>query len=210
MYYIDIDLNNDGINDYRGVYLEKYRPSYTSYSAIESNSYIDDNGFNLNTTYWFKYEKIEWIILEENNNEMYLLSNIILDSQDYRHNENNNYELSTIRNWLNSDFYNKAFNQNEKEIITNEVSLLSYDEINNYYKEEKPRRAVGSDYAKIQGLYVSPMSYANYISSTPSTFTNSDVYYIDYDGAIHGEGIVIKGAINSTEKGIRPVIKIKK
>ena len=128
MYYQDIDYDNNGIYDYRGVYFTSYRPHYYSYSS--SNSYQDDNGYTRNTVYWFTYDPIEWNILTESSGKALIIANLILDSQDYYPNSSsssfshnggegyaNNYELSNIRKFLNDNFYNTAFNDLQKELI---------------------------------------------------------------------------------------------
>ena len=149
MYYIDIDSNNDGAFDYRGIYFDKYRPYKFSLDSEINKTYQDDNGYLVNTVYWFKYEKIKWKILKKNKKSAMIISDLILDSQDYypsdrwdlfEHNGKvgyvNNYELSNIRKWLNDNFYNTAFNTLEKEIIkTTKVdnSLESTTRISNDY-----------------------------------------------------------------------------
>ena len=138
MYYIDIEL--DG-NKYRGVYFTQYRPECTTESSICENSFQDHNGYNTNTTYWFKYEPIKWNILKTENNKSLIICDLILDSQDYYYSKSsrsnatdyqgnsttdivnaNNYMYSHIRSWLNKTFYETAFGTLEKEIIeTTEV-----------------------------------------------------------------------------------------
>lgn len=129
MYYIDVDYDNNGIFDYRGVYFTQYRPNnYLSEST--NNSYQYENGYLTNKKYWFSYDEIEWIVLSEENGQALILANLVLDSQDYYPSNNaeefehnggegfaNNYELSNIRKWLNDNFYNTAFNDLEKALI---------------------------------------------------------------------------------------------
>lgn len=131
MYYIDLDIDKDGRNDYRGVYFSKYRPFYTSYKASESNSYQDNNGYSTSTVYWFEYERIKWSILEEKDGKAMLIADLLLDSQNFEPSTSNstythsngesgyasNYELSYIRRWLNDNFYNTAFLSYENAII---------------------------------------------------------------------------------------------
>ena len=130
MFYQDIDYDKDGIYDYRGVCFTQYRPFHYHCSPIKDGSYQDDNGYLTNTIYWFSYDPIEWDILKEENDKSLIISNLILDSQEYYssysietfdHNGGygyaNNYELSKIRKFLNDNFYNTAFNELQKEII---------------------------------------------------------------------------------------------
>lgn len=84
-------------------------------------------------TYFFKVEPIKWRVLEEASGTYTLLSEYIIDNQVfYTSLEDrtisgetiyaNNYEHSTIREWLNNGFYNQAFSALEKdEILTSFV-----------------------------------------------------------------------------------------
>lgn len=150
MYYKDVDIDNDGTLDYRGVYFTQYRPSYFEKASSEANSHQKDMGYSSNTVYWFSYDPVEWDILTESSGKAFLVANLILDSQDYylssstesfTHNGGtgyaNNYELSNIRKWLNDNFYNATFNNLEKAIIEttkvdNSVASTGYEE--NPYK----------------------------------------------------------------------------
>ena len=142
MYYIDIDQDNDGLNDYRGVYFTTYRHSTTLGSNSGTSShYQSSNGYSTNTVYWFKYESIKWNILTTSNDKALVLSDLILDSQDYYYDYKdrsgdtdyqgnttsstvyaNNYMYSHIRSWLNTTFYETAFSKDEQnKILTTNV-----------------------------------------------------------------------------------------
>ena len=162
MKYTDVVYKKE---KYRGVYFTQYRSRYTDKDSSTSNQ--DDNGYFINTIYWFKYEPLTWRILDPSVG--ILLCTNIIDSQpfqNYWYYLNNNYwtdntmkhyansfSHSYIRNWLNNQFYNAAFNEKEKnEIIedfitsfcsstagtydvsqyinfsTDKIWLLSYDE----------------------------------------------------------------------------------
>lgn len=134
MYYIDIDVDSNGEYDYRGVYFTSYRPYFTTTSS--SNNSQSTNGYSTRTVYWFKYQPIKWNILTTSNNKAMIISELILDSQDYNYTASsrnsandyqgnstssttyaNNYMYSHIRSWLNTTFYDTAFTSLEKEII---------------------------------------------------------------------------------------------
>ena len=130
MYYRDVDTNGDGAYDYRGVYISSYRAKYVGGSQNQNDSFQYANGYSTGTIYWFKYEPIEWTILEIDGDKALIFANLILDSNEfyqkqssgeYSHNGGtgygNNYELSNIRQFLINDFYNMAFNTLEKQII---------------------------------------------------------------------------------------------
>ncbi len=133
MFYKDIDVDNDGKYDFRGVKFSQFRPYLIGQPAIESMSYVDENGYEKDKTYWFRYSSIKWNILEESGMEMLIASELLLDSQEiyhntqsgkYDHNDgngySNNYDLSNIIKWLNDSFYNLAFTEVEKEYIKKE------------------------------------------------------------------------------------------
>lgn len=130
MYYKDIDIDNNGTLDYRGVYFAQYRPNRYYSNPVKANSYQDDLGYSTNEIYWFKYELIEWDILDESDGKALIIANLILDTrefyisestEEFEHNGGvgyaNNYELSYIRKFLNEDFYNNVFDDLQKELI---------------------------------------------------------------------------------------------
>lgn len=130
MFYKDIDIDNDGKYDFRGVKFSQFRPYLINQPAIESMSYVDENGYEKDKTYWFRYSSIKWNVLEESDGNIKIASELLLDSQEIYHENNNgkfdhndgngysnNYDLSNIRKWLNDNFYNLAFTEVEKENI---------------------------------------------------------------------------------------------
>lgn len=141
-WYIDVDLNNDGVNDYRGVYFTTYRPkTSTSAETTTSNQYI--NGYRTSTVYWFKYEPIAWRVLENANGNHLVMANKVLDAHYYnaveggvtRRDYNGNqatcaqpvYQYSDLRTFLNLDFYKAAFNTTENsKISTTTVDNSAY------------------------------------------------------------------------------------
>ncbi len=119
--YKDVSYNGQ---KYRGVYLASYRPYTTENSGFADESWQDENGYQINNVYWFKFEPIKWRILSESNGDAFLCSEKILDSQDFHYTKTpteghypNNYEQSHIRAWLNDIFYNTAFSAEEKNAI---------------------------------------------------------------------------------------------
>lgn len=119
MFYIDIDINDDDVYEYRGVYFNDYRHIYADKRDSEDEGLQSLNGYYINNLYFFKYELVEWKILKEENSKVLLLSDLVLDSQQFDYDGEciNNYQKSTIRKWLNDSFYNTCFNNNEKNLI---------------------------------------------------------------------------------------------
>lgn len=136
MKYADLELNGE---KYRAVRFSQYRPTVTSDVSSEATSVQDNNGYELNTTYFFKYEPLTWTVLDPE--EGYVMSNIAIDAQAY---ENfsyydpdsfdsasgpmvyngkdckylaNDWSKCSLREWLNRDFFNTAFTAEEKAQI---------------------------------------------------------------------------------------------
>lgn len=143
MWYIDVNYQN---NRYRGVYFTYYRPKYTSNRKDAAIGWQDDNGYHKNTVYWFKYDPIEWRILDQQDGNVLLMSNIILDSQPFYHSRSsrndsekiyaNNYKESDVRTWLNETFLDISFASTAQAIIqTTDIrnDLASTEDESNAY-----------------------------------------------------------------------------
>ena len=193
MKYADV---THGGSKYRAVKFTSYRPYWIC--GTSSPTYQDSNGYYTNTVYWFKYEPLRWRVLDPSSG--LVMCEDIIDSQAYSntiyHKSGsgyynnpactvyaNDYATSSVRTWLNDDFYNTAFTSAEQSVIktteldnsawpgypeynsasTNDKLFLpSYSESTNAAygfssdrtNYDPARRAQGSDYAKCQGLYV--------------------------------------------------------
>ncbi len=63
-------------------------------------------------------EDIEWLVLEEEDSKILVISRYALDVQPYNSgNENVTWENCSLRAWLNDDFYNNAFSSEEQNRI---------------------------------------------------------------------------------------------
>ena len=104
-------------------------------SDYDSNTSVDQlESFTFGTypnTKDGKVEPIEWIALERRNDKLLIMSKYIIDCKCYNHSfANCSWKDCVLRNWLNNDFYNKAFSDEEKKVIqttsiTNEYTINS-------------------------------------------------------------------------------------
>ena len=69
---------------------------------------------------------IEWQVLAIEDNKMFVISKYGLDTRRFD-SHSNDWWNSEISEWLNKDFYNKAFNEEEKKCISRKC-LLSKEE----------------------------------------------------------------------------------
>ncbi len=92
---------------------------------------------SVNNNMYFKFEPIIWKILKTNGYRYTLITEDVIYSLAYKYiNDDhryfyNNYEESTIRNYLNNNFYNEAFNEDEKRciiktLVVNQVETTKY------------------------------------------------------------------------------------
>ena len=88
---------------------------------------IENTKYHKTEKDYFKYEPIKWRVLQSENEEAFLLSDVILDKQLY--NENDKYvtwEKSSLRAWLNKKFIKRAFIDEEREKI-NITEIINQD-----------------------------------------------------------------------------------
>ncbi len=129
-YILDNDIIYFGEYPQSKVTNELLINNLSNITITNENGYIeyDGNEYKEYNDNYYLVEPIKWKILETNNNSYKLVSDLILDKQEFYSsfssrtiNGNtiypNNYEYSNIRAWLNNDFINTAFNTEEKNII---------------------------------------------------------------------------------------------
>ena len=237
MWYIDVE--NEG-ERYRGVYFTAYRPDDTSKVSSESNTYQYGNDYYTSIVYWFKYEPISWTILAEESGRAFLLCDMIIDAQEYyvsqdKRTENgadiyaSNYAYSTIRAWLNDNFYNTAFSEIQREIIVaitvdnsasstekepnsyacedteDKIFLLSKKEISTYLTEAELKKQT-TDYSECQGAYsdITANGCGWWRTRSPFYFRNFQAGFVDAGGRANSGG----SGVTQTSYGVAPALWI--
>ena len=108
-------------------------------------------------------ENIEWLVLSKRDNRLLVISQYVLNWQRY-HNESYTgvtWERCTLRQWLNEDFFNAAFSDEEKGMIPtvfttqDQVVVLSIEEANKFFENGEARMCVPTAYAKANGADIS-------------------------------------------------------
>ncbi|MBE7050672.1 MAG: toll/interleukin-1 receptor domain-containing protein, partial [Ruminococcaceae bacterium] len=122
-------------------------------------------------------EKIEWIVLDKQDNRILVISKNSLDCKPYNESaEEITWETCSLRKWLNDDFADDAFSEPEKSIIPkvsveahinpefdtdpgdateDKVFLLSITEANKYFGSDSDRECKATDYAVANGVWKS-------------------------------------------------------
>lgn len=122
-------------------------------------------------------EKIEWQVLDKQDNKIFLVSKYALDCQPYHTSyEDVTWEQCSLRTWLNETFLQDAFSADEQtkiastyvsadknpmfstnpgNAVNDKVFLLSITEGQRYFTEDSERECSVTAYAKAQGAYTS-------------------------------------------------------
>ena len=112
-----LNINQDG------VIVDK-----TLYESLEASDWskeviIDGDEYKKVNEGYFKVEPIKWKVLEEKEGKSLLFPLYGLDVMPYNTDLNDVYwENSSIRKWLNGDFFDEAFLGNEDKVLLSEVS----------------------------------------------------------------------------------------
>ena len=177
-------------------------------------------------------EDIEWIVLARAKDYYLVVSKYALDCKPYDEKfESVTWQTSSLRNWLNNDFLNKAFTEEESNQIptvqvaadenpnystnpgvatSDKIFLLSIKEAEQFFATDNARRCAPTAYAKAQGVYTN----SNYQTSSGEAAcwwwlrspggnqaTAADVY--------HDGGVVYYGDdVNFANGSVRPALWI--
>ena len=241
MKYADIVFNG---NKYRAVTFSEYRPYCTGYTHSDG-TYQDDNGYYTGNTYYFKYEPLKWRVLDASTG--LVICDSAIDSQTYNNyvlnadyeywgNSNkmhfaSNWEYSSLRTWLNNEFYNTAFSEMQQDRIkkitrenkskwdsiydsnptSDKITLLSYDEASNTSygfssadSKDIARRRKGTDYAKCQGLWVDLSGNSWWWLRSPGSNSNG-VADVSGDGGAYSSR---SGYVDSADGGVVPALNL--
>ena len=124
-------------------------------------------------------EAIEWQVLAVEEGRALVISKYGLDTKKYHYRYNNfsvTWETSSLRKWLNGEFYDNAFSEEEKGQIreeslinpdnaaygttggndtTDRIFLLSIEEAEQYFADDEARQCEPTTYAENNGALVS-------------------------------------------------------
>lgn len=206
-----------------GAFPEELIP-YSVGSVVIFGEYEQDNDLTNGA------EPIEWIVLDKNEEgDCLLISKCALDAAAY--NEHSTYiswEQSTMRNWLNSEFYDAAFSEDEKQqILTSRVTadsnhgydvdpgndtddkvfLLSIAEVSKLFVSDTARICCPTGYALTKGLNVLDGGCSWWLRSIrdDDCLGFSAAAFVDYDGSVFEAG----GPVSNELYYVRPALRVK-
>lgn len=174
-------------------------------------------------------DEIEWIVLDETEGKKLLISKNCVETMQYDYEENKiknpNWENGILRMWLNNYFLNLCFIIREKErlepitIITpdgqelsDKIILMSAEEVERYFPEEKVRRSKPTSWAKKRknptwdDVLYTENGYCSWFLRDPSEVFDGNYTAVDCNGKIN----LIGGDFRlGGRKGLRPVILLR-
>lgn len=242
------EINENGYYSYNGKEYAKViaKPDKSFYTDKYGNAmyytYSDGVKLYVDTIEWFVVEPIKWRVLEENDGSIKVISTVILDTTCYYVNKNyrniddvriapNNYKYSTLREFLNNDFYNLAFTiEQQSSILVSDVDnsgntttsslnkyacentldkvyALSYSEayLSSYFENNSERQLLATDYALAVGANFWGGDYENFgLWWLRSPFYNHPNYAYRVDGNATYYDFVVDYA----HYGISPAMQI--
>lgn len=156
-------------------------------------------------------EDIEWIVLFKNENEALLISRYALDTVKYNNlREECSFENSDLNKYLNGEFYDIAFNDEEKQMISEKenegkVSLLSKEQAVEYLSvnEDHVDSAEITAYAQTKGARTRNSFCWWWLKDSGNT--ENSAIYVHFDGTIQENGF----AFDYGEVAVRPIISVK-
>lgn len=173
-------------------------------------------------------EPIEWVVLELSHGKALLISKYALDCQAYNNEKTEiAWENSSLRQWLNNEFYQNAFILDEQAAVSltnvsngdadgnpewsafpsaeteDRLFLLSYREASVYFPTAEDRKATGTEYARAHGakfLGITTIGFGEtdwWLRSTGTVKT--DAAFIGVVGDIYTKAV-------SDKIGVRPAL----
>ena len=157
-------------------------------------------------------EPIEWIVLDVKSDRILLLSQYALDSERYHYRkESVSWDTCSVRDWLNTTFYEAAFTCSEQRSILSSgtsvyddyVFLLSDVEAETYRPRAKDRICKATVYGSCQNVYVNPTTGGSWwLLRTTGDDGSKFAMSVNSDGTIDYNG----GHVESDRGTVRPAI----
>lgn len=144
-------------------------------------------------------EEISWKVLALEENKALLISEYGLDSQPYNTERTDVvWENCSLRSWMNSTFFSKAFTTEEAEkickttAVEDKLFLLSIDEAAKFFKNNEERMCVPTEYAIANGAYTGSHGEGTswWWLRSPGDLSNSAAYVLT-NGALLRIGITV-------------------
>ena len=169
-------------------------------------------------------EEIVWQVLAKEDGRLLVISQYALDCLQYNVSaEDNTWKRSSLRGWMNADFLQSAFRDEEQMLIpiltvsegentrakerfgsstNDQLFLLSLTEAESFFSSAEALRCTATDYAKARGCYInSEMGTCIWWLRAPGSYSNRAAY-VDFTGSISYSG----DDVTSAKYAVRPLL----
>ncbi len=158
-------------------------------------------------------EGIEWIVLENKDGKLLLISRNCLDTAKFNDSRSEcSWQNSSLRNWLNSDFASEAFSESELGLVSetihegsdlsDRIFVPSKSEVLNYLGFDSWRSTAATDHASSKGARVENGRCWWWLRDEGSV--DSSAAYVHFDGSVRENGF----AVDYDQVGVRPMIYV--
>ncbi len=154
-------------------------------------------------------EPIEWTVLKEENGRYLAVSREALECMAFSASDKgDSWADSSVREWLNGEFFDGAFVAAEKELIPESegdfIFLLSVGEAEELFEDDAARVAVGTEHAYKNGLFKTAGGGCWWWLRTPGE-EKGNIAGVDANGVVSARG---NSAYRLTH-AVRPAMWIK-
>ena len=148
----------------------------------------------------------------EEDGRLLVISRSALEAKPYHESAVNvTWETSTLREWLNGEFYEKSFTDDEKSRFVSTggdyVTLMTLGEAKTFFNDPGITLAKPTYYAKKHGLsWDFTSGGSSYWLKTADPSKSVYVTWVDFEGLVHENGYTVW-----TDKvlGVRPVMWVR-
>ncbi|MCI8307393.1 MAG: hypothetical protein HFH14_05015 [Lachnospiraceae bacterium] len=220
----EVDSDGNITSETDGIHAPRIKDGVTTWDCVYFGSYRQSCTFEKNA--------LEWRVLSVTGDDAFLLADKNIDCKLYNEEKDDvTWEICTLRKWLNENFYNEAFDAEEKKAVkettvvnddnpvydteggndTNDkVYLLSVAEARNAvygFGTDKACESKNTDYAKVNNVWSSTGSdtVGNGIWWLRSPGTDSDFAAYVYD---HGGSTPYGQHVDFSYTAVRPALHI--
>ena len=184
--WIDLDFYPDGFSCQR---IESAQVEMLA--QIDKGRYVSFGSYEQDNDTTNGNEPIEWLVLAKENNRILVISRYALDIKPYNEKEENvTWETCTLRTWLNTDFFNSAFSNEEQAMIPtvtvsadknpsystgsgeatqDKVFLLSIAEAEKYFRTDSELQCKCTAYVKSQDAVTYEGGFASWWLRSPGS-----------------------------------------
>ena len=186
----------------------------------------------VNDVLWLGVNPMPWVVLEKKNGKILVISKFAFDCEGYnRVFEHATWDTCSMRRWLNGDFMESTFSQDERDMMetihigkddvlyfdegedrTNDkLFLLSDKEADKYFRTNEEKLARVTFYAKRKNLWQTFDYYAHWWLRTESHDEIGGTYVSSSGDISYCGGIIISNGFDRyyDHFGVRPAMYLK-